>query len=101
MSASVLVAILGVIATLVAVGWIMFHRKDPENAASHTDRPVAGSTLMFGDENDRPGDPGSESMAVPRPGEPGPAQRPTGDPSGSSRQPPYSSTYPEVDPDVR
>ena len=76
MDAGIVVAVIGGLAALVAVAWIFLHRNDPEDASSHTDAAVHGSRLMFGDTNDRPGDPGSESMAVPRPGEPGPADQP-------------------------
>ena len=68
--------VVGVVLVLVTLAWIVLHRRDPENAAGHDDRPVTGSTQFFGEVNDRPGDPGSESQAVPRPGEPGPSAEP-------------------------
>jgi hypothetical protein len=71
--AAVVVVVAGGLAVLATLAWIVFHRNDPEHAAGHADHATTGSALMFGDVNDRPGDPGTESMAVPRPGEPGPS----------------------------
>jgi hypothetical protein len=71
--AAVIVVLAGGVAVLATLAWIVFHRNDPEHAAGHSDAPTTGSASMFGDVNDRLGDPGTESMAVPRPGEPGPS----------------------------
>jgi hypothetical protein len=71
--AAVIVVLAGGVAVLATLAWIVFHRNDPEHAAGHSDAPTTGSAAMFGDVNDRLGDPGTESMAVPRPGEPGPS----------------------------
>ena len=76
--AAVIVVVAGALAVLATVAWIVFHRNDPEHASGHSDRATTGSTLMFGEVNDRPGDPGTESMAVPRPGEPGPSPQEDG-----------------------
>ena len=71
--AALIVVMAGGLAVLATLTWIVFHGNDPEDAAGHTDDPVTDSTLMFGEVNDRPGDPGTESMAAPRPGEPAPS----------------------------
>jgi hypothetical protein len=73
---TVVVLVVGLALTAAAVAWILFHRNEPETASRHTDRAVEDSTQWWGDTNDRPGDPGAESQAVPRPGEPGPMPDP-------------------------
>jgi hypothetical protein len=75
-SAAAIVVVIGVLAVVATVGWILFHRNDPEDASSHTDGPADPSTARWGDANDRPGDAGTESQAAPRRGEPGPASDP-------------------------
>ena len=75
-AASTVVVVLAVVAVVATVAWILFHRNDPEHASGHSDRPKEDSTQYWGEVNDRPGDPGAESQAAPRRGEPGPTSDP-------------------------
>ena len=76
----VIVVVLGIIAVLAVVGWFLFRRNEPENAASHGSPDRTGSTLYYGDVNDRPGGPGAEADGVAGPGEPVPGPSAEADP---------------------
>jgi hypothetical protein len=76
----VIVVVLGIIAVLAVVGWFLFRRNEPENAASHGSPDRTGSALYYGDVNDRPGGPGAEADGVAGPGEPVPGPSAEADP---------------------
>jgi hypothetical protein len=72
---SMLVAVIGVVLALATVGYFVFGRQHPQDAAGRGMNDVAGSEQFFGQTNDRPGGPGSESDGVVGPGviAPGPS----------------------------
>jgi hypothetical protein len=69
---SIAVVVLGVVLVVVAVGWFVLNRKNPENAASHAEPPRTGGAAMYGDVDDRPAGPGAEDEFVSDAGSIGP-----------------------------
>jgi hypothetical protein len=67
---NMVVIVVGFIAVAVVVGWFLFRRSEPEDAASHEEPDRSGSALYHGDVNDRPAGPGAEADGVAGPGEP-------------------------------
>jgi len=57
---------------IAAVLAFFVSRNRPENASSHDEPDRAGSSLMYGDVNDRPGGPGAEDDGVAGRGQPAP-----------------------------
>jgi hypothetical protein len=70
----------GIIAVAVVVGWFLFRRNEPEDAASHAEPDRTGSALYHGDVDDRPAGPGAEADGVAGPGEPVPGPSAESDP---------------------
>ena len=77
---SVLLVVVGIVAVAAVVGWFLFRRNDPEDAASHGDTDRSGSALYHGDPDDRPAGPGAEADGVAGPGEPVPGPSAEADP---------------------
>ncbi len=71
---------LGIVAVAAVVGWFLFRRNEPEDAASHGTADRTGSALYDGDVNDRPAGPGAEADGVAGPGEPVPGPSAEADP---------------------
>jgi hypothetical protein len=74
------VIVVGFLAVAVVVGWFLFRRNEPEDAASHEGPVRTGSALYHGDVNDRPAGPGAEADGVAGPGEPVPGPSAESDP---------------------
>ena len=77
---STIVVVLGIVAVAALIGWFLFRRNEPEDAASHGTPDRIGSDLYCGDVNDRPGSPGAEADGVAGPGEPVPGPSAEADP---------------------
>jgi hypothetical protein len=77
---SIIVVVLGIVAVAALIGWFLFRRNEPEDAASHGTPDRIGSDLYYGDVNDRPGSPGAEADGVAGPGEPVPGPSAEADP---------------------
>jgi len=69
---NLVVVIVGVVAVVAVVGWFLFRRNDPEDAAGHPEPERTGSALYHGDVDDRPAGPGAEADGVAGAGEPVP-----------------------------
>jgi hypothetical protein len=57
-------ALIGVVLVLVVVGYFVFARKHPENAAGHDSGDPTSATDFFGNSDDRPAGPGAEAEGV-------------------------------------
>jgi hypothetical protein len=66
---SIFVAVVGAVLALGAVGYFVFVKRHPQNAAGDPTVEVrSASEQFFGERNDRPGGPGSEADGVVGPG---------------------------------
>jgi hypothetical protein len=77
---SVVIVVAGIIAVVGVVGWFLFRRIEPEDAASHAGPDRTAAALYHGDTDDRPGGPGAEADGVAGPGEPVPGPSAEADP---------------------
>ncbi len=69
---TVVFIIAAIVLTVAVVAWFLLNRQHPETAAGHPEPPRTGSAQFFGDTDDRPGGPGSESDGVAGDGQPAP-----------------------------
>jgi len=69
---NVIVVVIGLVAIVAFLAWVLLRRNDPEDSATHPEPPRSGSAAIYGDVDDRPAGPGAEDDAVPRAGEPSP-----------------------------
>lgn len=57
-----LVIVLGVIATVVTIGWFLVNRQNPENMSSHEDRGTESTSEQLYESADRPAGPDATTM---------------------------------------
>jgi len=77
---TVAVIVLAIVLTVGVVAWFVLNRKNPENAASHSEPDRHGSALLHGDVSERPAGPGAEADGVAGAGSPAPG--PSADSAG-------------------
>jgi hypothetical protein len=77
-----IVVVIGSLAVIAFLLWMLLRRRDPEDSAGHPQPPRTGSAQFHGDPDDRPAGPGAEDDGVGAPGQPAPG------PSAESPGPP-------------